>query len=260
MKTRTKMSLLLAMIPAVLTAQPYGGDATLRGPVGGEPVRGTLSCGAPANPFADCGFEAADLSNWVVADAASPLLPLQVAAGGSSVGYGFFATAPTEGVQTLVHGFDQVSGGADTIVIGQDISISAGSGATLTFDYRGAWDLMSFGATLDRNFEVHIEPSGGGAPMQVDSVLTATAGTIVTDTGALSGAVDVSAFVGQSVRANFVWDVPEGFVGPGFFQLDNVAVVVEENTLAIPTLGPVAIGVLVGLLGLAGLVMVRRLF
>jgi len=78
--------------------------------------------------------------------------------------------------------------------------------------------MASFGATEDKTFEVNIEPSGGGAPLQTDLILTAEAGTtaIPNSGNNLVGIVDVSAFAGQSVRISFDWFVPQIFTGPVF--------------------------------------------
>jgi hypothetical protein len=57
------------------------------------------------------------------------------------------------------------------------------------------------------------------------NILTATAGTIEFDTGDATGVVDLSAFVGQTVRLSFDFFVPQNFTGPAFFQLDNVRIV-----------------------------------
>lgn len=218
-------ALVALTLPGMALAQGYGAGHT---PVPGTgftpPPPGPLDCNDPGNPLANCGFESGTFASWVPVDAVSPVIAMQVAAGGFYFGYGFFTSAPTEGTQSVVHGFDEFGATPTTLELGQDVSIPAGSSATLTFDYRGAWDLQTFGATLDRTFEVHIEPSGGGAPMQADTVLTATAGTAVLDTGSMTGNVDVSSFVGQSVRVNFVWTVPQSAVGPGFFEIDNVLI------------------------------------
>ncbi|MEO1083377.1 MAG: hypothetical protein AAFY88_03975, partial [Acidobacteriota bacterium] len=100
-----------------------------------------------------------------------------------------------------------------------------------------------------------------GAPLQTDVIATAEAGTIVNDTGPMTGAVDVSAFVGQDVRVNFFLDIPESQTGPAFIEIDNVAVSVEEvvDPTEIPTLDAVGIGIMsLALAGLALFFMVRR--
>jgi hypothetical protein len=89
-------------------------------------------------------------------------------------------------------------------------------------DYRAGWDLMIYGATLDRTFTVFIEPAGGGGPLQTDVVLTALAGNETMDTGWTPVVVDVTAFADQSIRVVMEWWIPESSVGPAEFQLDNI--------------------------------------
>src|SRR5215468_8288954 len=168
------------------------------------------------------GFETGDFSGWVTQDLANPFVPLQVGGAGLSPGFGFFLSAPTEGAFAALHGFD--GSGPGTIRIAQDITVTA-DGTLIEFDYRAAWDLVNFcGGCRDRIFDVNVEVAGGGANLENFNVLTATAGTLQVDTGNLTGAVDLGAFVGQTVRLSFDFFVPEFFTGPAFFQLDNVRV------------------------------------
>lgn len=92
----------------------------------------------------------------------------------------------------------------------------------LRFDYRAGWDLIefSFPDSLDCFFEVFIEPAGGGIPLGGSLILTAPGGTDTSggpnsDTGPLSGTIDLSPFAGTDARVNFVWSVPGDFTGPG---------------------------------------------
>lgn len=173
----------------------------------------------PLECFDNASFESGDFASWVTQDLAVPFFELQVAGAGLSPGFEFFVSSPTDGASAALHGWD--GEGPGTIVIAQDISVPADA-TTVSFDYRGAWDL-TFGATLDRTFHVVIRSVGGGASLQApDLILTAGAGTTVTDTGDLLGQVDVSAFAGQAIRISFEWFVPEFFTGPAFFQVDNV--------------------------------------
>ena len=249
------MALAFLLIATPVVAQgPYGGTPSRFDNT--EPALGGADCNDPANPVLNCGFETGDFTSWTAVDAGTVILPLQVDPGGFSYGFGFYTTAPTEGGFSVLHGFDATAGTPDTIQVGQDVLIP--NGGLLEFDYRGAWDLQTFGATMDRTFEVNVEPAGGGAPLQTDLILSAGAGTINLDTGNLSGAVDLSAFAGQTMRVNFVWTIPEAFVGPGQFSLDNVLVSGTEPVAEIPTLSTVGFAVLVACLLLAAMVLLRR--
>lgn len=66
---------------------------------------------------------------------------LSVGGAGLSPGFGFFASAPTDGRFAALHGFD--GNGPGTIRIGQDVTVTA-DGTLVEFDYRAAWDLVNF--------------------------------------------------------------------------------------------------------------------
>ena len=210
------------------------------------PPRSSHDCNIADNLLTNCSFETGDFTGWVPADLSAPFVALQVNVGGLTPGFGFFASTPTDGTMAALNGYD--GNGPGTIELGQDVVIPPGA-VTLEFDYRGAWD-MTFGATQDRTFSVNVEPSGGGAAMQTDLILTSGAGTTITDTGPLSATLDLSAFSGQSVRVNFVWDIPETNTGPGFFQIDNV--LLTSELLCTPVTINVVIGGDVDVTGLAG--------
>lgn len=175
-------------------------------------------CNTPGNPFTNCGFETGDFSGWTPSDISIPFFPLVVSTGGNTPGFGFFSSDPTEGAYSALNGFD--GAGPGVIRLSQDVTLPAA--ALVKFNYRAAWDLLSYGASIDREFRVDVEPAGGGVPMQSTVVLTAPAGTIELDTGIRVGAVDVSSFSGQAIRVTFRWVIPEYFTGPAFFELDNI--------------------------------------
>jgi MYXO-CTERM domain-containing protein len=204
-----------------------------------------VTAGSASAAFTNGSFETGDFAGWVTQDMTGPFFPLGVYAAGTADSFGWgWANTPTDGVFSAYHGWDGdgASGGISAIRIGQDVLIDA---PTLEFDYRAAWDL-TFGGFVDRTFDVNVEVAGGGANLQSDLILTAAQGTTMLDTGPLSGTVDMSAFLGQTVRVSFDFSVPEDFVGPAAMDLDNI------RLTGIP--GPGALA----LLGLAGIVARRR--
>jgi hypothetical protein len=175
-----------------------------------------------ATSVVNASFETGNFAGWVTQDLADPFVQLHVGGAGLTPGYGFFSSAPTDGSFAALHGFD--GGGPGTIRIGQDIAVTA-DGTIIEFDYRAAWNLVDFcSGCSDRIFDVNIEVAGGGANLDSYNFLTATAGTIELDTGDITGVVDLSAFVRQTVRLSFDFFVPQYFTGPAFFQLDNIRV------------------------------------
>lgn len=169
------------------------------------------------------GFETANIAGWTVNDISFPYSPVRVRPAGYRPSALFFTNAPTEGRFALVHGFDGI--GPGTIRVAQDISVPLGRPA-LTFDYRAAWNLRN--AIYDRTISVVIEPPGGGLPLDFVTFVRATAGTFNSDTGPKSSSIDLTPYAGRSVRISFDAEVPEAGRGPGFFELDNVALISSE--------------------------------
>jgi hypothetical protein len=217
-------SLAVVTMLSAATGAPYSADVTWQ-PGMGDP-RTSHDCNDPLNPLVNCSFETGDFGGWVATDIPGPFWPLQVVPAGISPGFDLFPSTPTEGQFAAVHGFD--GDGPGTISIAQDVILPL-EVTTLEFDYRAGWDMFNFpGSTQPRTFTVHVEPFGGGAPLQSDLVLTADPGSINLDTGPLKGLVVLAAFAGAPVRINFECFIPEAFTGPGHFQLDNVLVNVME--------------------------------
>ncbi len=164
-----------------------------------------------------------NFTGWVTNDLVFPLYPLTVAKTPASIrSFGFFLTAPTEGIFCATHGFE--GSGHGTISMAQDVILPSGP-ALLTFDYRAAWDMSNYsGSTLPRTFAVTVQPFGGGTPLRIYSANRGVnPAQPIPDTGPLSGSLNISVNSGRSLRISFDATVPEFFTGPGFFQLDNVA-------------------------------------
>ncbi len=165
------------------------------------------------------GFELGDFTAWVPQDIGTAFYPLSVAQAGETPGFGFFSSLPTEGLYSALHGWD--GGGPGTIRLAVELVLPP-TPSGITFDYRAAWNLLIFGATMDRTFSLDIEPAGGGAALESFTILVAQAGTINVDSGDITHTIDVSSFAGQAIRLSFEWEVPENFTGPAFFQLDAI--------------------------------------
>lgn len=253
------LTAILMLVPALAMAQPYAADFTQSNDF--VTPDSAHDCVADVdNPVVNCSFETGDFTGWGTQDLSAPFLPLGVFTGGGSVGFGFFLTAPTQGLVSAVTGFDGdgATGATSTISLFQDLTLPDGL-VTLEFDYRGAWDL-TFGATIDRTFSVSVQPSGGGVPMQTDLLLTAVAGDTVLDTGLSSAAIDLSDFAGDDVRLSFDWFVPEDNTGPAQVELDNVLITAIPivNPTEIPTLSQVGLAFMILLLSAASFFAMRR--
>jgi len=185
-----------------------------------------------ATLITNASFETGDFTGWITQDLTTPFSAMQVGGSGVNPWASFFSSSPTDGSFAALHGFD--GNGPGMIKIGQDITVTSSS--IITFDYRAAWQ-TTFNASLERNFFVSIEESGGGVVFETFNILTVPINDTISDTGDLFGSIDLSAYNGQTINLNFVWDVPENFTGPAFFQLDNVRSIPEPTTIAILALG-----------------------
>ena len=183
-------------------------------------IDGASAPSAPgwARTYFNGDFELGDLSGWTLADIGSPFLEMQVVDDTAITPWYGNPVVPIEGSYTAINGFD--GGGPDTITLGADIDI--GPSSSLEFDYRLGFDLAMVPASVDRTFQVKIRAAGGGGVLANQTIYTATAGVEQSDTGWLSGLVDVSGFAHTTVWVEFLWDVPESFSGPAEFQLDDV--------------------------------------
>lgn len=159
-------------------------------------------------------------SDWSVSDLQTPYRDLQVRNNGYQPGFGLFGTSATHGNFSASSGFE--GHGPGIVRLAHDVPVTAVE-PFVRFDYRAGWDLQIFNvSTQARTFAVTIEPAGGGPVLQKTVILTAAAQTKTLDTGPLIGSVDLSAYVGTTVRVCFDLMVPEVNTGPAFFQLDNV--------------------------------------
>ncbi|MCA9707344.1 MAG: hypothetical protein KDK70_15935, partial [Myxococcales bacterium] len=197
-----------------------GASGDCAGPNAGQACGPSAPCtaGACIESCDNCGFETGDFTGWITVDLAEPYRPLIVTQGGQT--QDMHVVTPTEGMYCVMNGFD--GGGPGTIEVGQDITLALEPPADLLFDHSAAWNNTG---TMDRTFDVAIEPAGGGPPLDVVNILTAPANSSDPNTGNLQGVVDLSPYAGQTVFIRFVWTIPEYFTGPAQAQLDDVRIV-----------------------------------
>lgn len=162
-------------------------------------------------------------SSWSLSDLTSPFNALQVRTNGYSPGFGLFSAAATDGIHAIASGFD--GNGPGIIRMAHDVTVTTGE-PFLSFDWRAGWDMLNYsGSTKARTFSVAIEPAGGGPVMQRTVLLTAAAHTKNLDTGSQTSVLDLSPWIGTTVRVCLDLLVPESSTGPAFFQLDDVRTV-----------------------------------
>ena len=163
-------------------------------------------------------FETGDFTGWIVSDTVTTSPTVAVRANGMSLG--FFTASASDGTKSATHGFSGTVAG--TIAISQDVIVPAGGAAALSFTYRLAWSTIGSSASAARTFRMTVQPAGGGAELFTQTVFSASPNTAGFQTTNTPVSVDLSAYVGQSIRVGFITDIPAGDAGNGSFQLDNV--------------------------------------
>jgi hypothetical protein len=155
------------------------------------------------------------LTGWTVIDLDTPFQPLAVVPQGTPNQFMGTPTQPTDGMRSLLHGFD--GEGPGEISVSQTFTVPTGT-TGVRFDYRAGWDNLGM---LARTFEVAIEDPNG-AVLEVVPILVAQPMTNIFDTGSQTASVSLTDFLGQAIRLRLAWYIPEPFTGPAFFELDHV--------------------------------------
>ena len=179
---------------------------------------GQLFC-SETPPQATClengSFEAGDFSSWTQVDNPNPFIPSAVVPAGPVFGT-FFAVEPQDGMWAAILSAD---GSPGTAVLSRDVSVTEGL-TPLTFNFRAGWNISS--AAMGRTFDVTVRDPLTGSLLQSERALTITPGIFVSDTGTRIGQLDLSQWVGQTVRVGFEVMIPESFTGPALLQIDNL--------------------------------------
>ena len=105
----------------------------------------------------------------------------------------------------------------------QDALIPASaSTATLEWQDRAQWNYLVGTQTLERVYEVQLRDPITDAVLATLHSFSTGIDPGLGDSGWLTHAVDVSAFIGSAVRVQFQADIPEPFTGPGQLEIDGV--------------------------------------
>lgn len=114
--------------------------------------------------------------------------------------------------------------GTSDAMLSQTVSIPGPkSRVTLSWSDNTSWDL-TFGATQPRVEYVDILNGGGSAVLRSYRIERLRAGSNGS-TGWVTHTLRLSRYAGQTVQIRFRLTIPEAFVGPGNFALDNVTLV-----------------------------------
>jgi hypothetical protein len=168
------------------------------------------------------GFETGEFDPWVaVTGPGQQLTEWNIGIGSR----GWFDGFPFEGNLCAQNGFDGDAGLFYDLYQETTIPACAPS-AILTWSERIQWNMVSYGATLPREYTVSVQPAGGGAPLAVVYSMQLEPGT-QGDTGYVTHSVDLldlaPAIAGQTVRINFHQYIPESLTGPAQFDLDGIS-------------------------------------
>ena len=178
--------------------------------------------GPTQGPIVNGGFETGDFTGWTTTMNGSPFLPWQVSTAGAGGGFGMAATEPQDGSFGAWNGFD--GSGPMQFQMWQDITIPSDVPfANLEWQDRVQW-VMTFGATLPRDYEVQIRDPATNALLETVFSLTTgnPAVTPIGDSGWQSHSADLSAYRGQEVRLFFEEHIPEPFTGPAQIEFDAI--------------------------------------
>ncbi len=168
-------------------------------------------------------FENGNFGNWQVLDCIEPFDSARIQEGFYDNGF-FYPTSPKGddlSGKYYLNGFD--GGGPCNIEMYQDITLPLDA-HFLAWDQWIAYDLQSFGANIDRFFEVHIQEWGGGQILDTLYQFRAIAQSTQLGSGWSSKAVDISEYAGQNIRIAFCEIIPEYFTGPARLALDNIMI------------------------------------
>ena len=177
---------------------------------------------AVSGGFINGSFEAGDFSGWITQDVPNPNDPLLVRSAGNSLNvsstFGDYLTGATDGQFSASHSFSGDSNlSPSTIRIAQDILIDQ---PILRFDHRANW-ILAF-SMIGKDFSVTIESTGGGVLLDQYLIFSALPHSIQLDGQFEAESVDLTSFLGQSVRVSFDWMISDTYPHPAVAELDNV--------------------------------------
>ena len=117
---------------------------------------------APNELLINGSFESGNFTGWTTVTTSSPFRPWAVTGAGQGGGFGMLQTQPQDGSFVAWNGFD--GGGPMEFQMYQDVTIAAGSSATLSWMDRVQWNFFS--ATQPRLYDVEIRDPVTNAVLQ----------------------------------------------------------------------------------------------
>ncbi len=174
--------------------------------------------------LANSNFESGNLQGWQVTDFTNPQTPAASTIGTTVINplLPFSTITPSSGHFAFAHGFEAQTPGTLQMTQNTTLELEA---LSLLVDYRAGWTFSTTSPpTQPRTFKVIVEPTGGGAAL-VDQTLLSTGLSSLANTGSQTAIIPLSNLSNQDVTIRFEWTVPEGSTGPAFFELDNLRLI-----------------------------------
>ncbi|HKB07987.1 MAG TPA: S8 family serine peptidase, partial [Candidatus Polarisedimenticolia bacterium] len=181
-----------------------------------SPAGGTLAL--PAPEMVNGGFESGDFSGWTArSNGREELISWRV----TRAGAGWWGNSqPAEGSFDALNGFDGVAGLEYELY--QDLTIPYGTiDAHLTFLDRIQFDSLGIHSTLPRIYEATIRDESGGVLDTFVHEEILLNGHSYTDRGWQERSVDLTPYVGRTVRLHIREYIPETYTGPATIEFDN---------------------------------------
>ncbi|MEZ6069156.1 MAG: DVUA0089 family protein [Pirellulales bacterium] len=176
------------------------------------------------------GFETGNFSGWTTTTTAQPFRPWAVSGAGDGGGFDLDVTAPQDGNFVAWNGFDGI--GPMTFTMSQDIVIPAAApAALLQWQDRVQWNFqLGDVATEPRTYDVQVrDPATNALIETIYSFSTSTQDVNPTgDTGWLSHAVDLSAYIGSTIRLQFEEYIPQSSTGPAQIEFDAISLITND--------------------------------
>ncbi len=210
-----------------LSTGPYGITIEVEAPptVPSGPLGENIGFATPTELIVNGGFETGDFTGWTATTNGLPeLTPWTVGPAGG----GFFGnTTPSAGQFDAYNGFDGQAGLEYELY--QDVTIPAGTQATLTTNHRMVYDSLGIASVQDRVLEISIRDTNNVLLDTLYTEDTTINGGFFTDLGWNTQNFDVSQFAGQTVRIHFHQRVPESFTGPANIEFDDISLIVQAG-------------------------------
>ena len=171
------------------------------------------------NLLTNGSFETGDFTSWTTTNTQTTTYCTSWSVRTAGTTCNQSASAPQDGNFGVLAGFD---GRGGTMSLYQDIAIPSLMSTRLTFTYRINWNIPAAGNQA-RQFEVQIRDTSNNVLETVHTFI-ANSGVPNRTSGVRTEQLNISQYIGQTIRLTFLNTIPQAFTGPGQFEIDNIIV------------------------------------